>query len=82
MSLRPKDCEELGRLATGPGTGVGYQALARYLKRAGWECRGSKGSHRVWRRKGLGRIVLVDRNPVLPVYVWEVARRLRKEHCA
>lgn len=82
MTLRPKDCEELAALAAGPGTNVGYKDLARYLRRAGWECRGSKGSHRVWRRKGLARIVLVDRNPILPVYVWEVAQRLLKEHCA
>ena len=79
--LSASDCADLRTIADGKGTGFRYADLARYLKRAGWEVNKGAGSHRTWRQKGRRRIVLPERNPVLPVYVRLVATRLLEEDC-
>jgi predicted RNA binding protein YcfA (HicA-like mRNA interferase family) len=79
--LGDADCEFLRAVVGGKGTNVTYGDLARILRRAGWELRGSRGSHRTWLGPGGRRIVLVDAGggEILPVYAKRTAAAVLEE---
>lgn len=72
------DCDELKVALSGKATNYVYRDVARWLQRANFSLRSSRGSHRVWGRPGSAVVQLVEKGAgaLLPVYVKRAAQTL------